>query len=292
MRFRSVFFLLIVLSVVQRCSAQEALLSAPNGAPALEAPLPAPAAESSLYTPSDKPSPEREISWRRLVPNMVQDQKHIWLFPVSVAHGHHLLPIFAIAGATAGFMAIDEHNAKYFRNTQTFAGFNKVFSSSNSALGMELFPAAFYVTGLARKDSYAQHTVLLAGEAVLDSEILTAVIKDVDRRFRPASVPPGGDFSHSWFQQSRGSYLGGVGSFPSGHAIAAFSIATVFAQRYPNPRWHVWLAYGLASVVGFSRLSLQSHFSSDVFAGAALGYAVAHFVVLRPHSTLVSQDAP
>jgi membrane-associated phospholipid phosphatase len=292
MRLRSVIFLMVALSVAQRCAAQEALVSSPDASPALETPLPVPAPEASLYTPVTQPSPERQISWRRLVPNMVQDQKQIWLFPVSLAHGHHLLPVLAVAGVTAGFMAIDEHNAKYFRNTQTFAGFNKVFSGSNSSLGMEIFPAAFYAIGLARKDTYAQHTVLLAGEAVLDSEILTAVIKDVDRRFRPASVPPGGDFSHSWFQETRGSYLGGVGSFPSGHAIAAFSVATVFAKRYPNPRWHVWLAYGVASLVGFSRLSLQSHFSSDVFAGAALGFTIAHYVVLRPRSALVSQDAP
>jgi membrane-associated phospholipid phosphatase len=292
MRLRSVFFLMVALSVARRCAAQEDLLSSPAATPSLETPLPLPAPESSPYTPVTKPSPERQISWRRLVPNMVQDQKQIWLFPVSVAHGHHLVPVLAVAGITAGFMAIDEHNAKYFRNTQTFAGFNKVFSGSNSSLGMEIFPAAFYAIGLARKDTYAQHTVLLAGEAVLDSEILTSVIKDVDRRFRPASVPPGGDFSHSWFQEARGSYLGGVGSFPSGHEIAAFSVATVFAKRYPNPRWHVWLAYGLASLVGFSRLSLQSHFSSDVFAGAALGFTVAHYVVLRPRSTLVSQGAP
>src|SRR5260370_27072255 len=96
------------------------------------------------------------------------------MFTVSVAHGHDLLPVLAVAGATAGFMAADEHNARYFRSTQTFAGFNKVFSSSNSALGMEIFPAAFYAIGLARKDSYAQHTVLLAGDAGPGLSILSA----------------------------------------------------------------------------------------------------------------------
>jgi membrane-associated phospholipid phosphatase len=293
MRFRSVFFFLIAaLILAQRCAAQDALLSSSTVEPALETPLPLPVPEASLYAPVSKPSLEREISWRRLVPNMAQDQKQIWLFPVSVAHGKHLKPFLAITALTAGFVAIDEHNAKYFRNTQTFSGFNKVVSGSNASLGMEIFPAAFYAIGLARKDSYAQHTVLLAGEAVLDSEILTSVMKDVDRRFRPASVPPNGDFSHSWFNETRGSYIGGIGSFPSGHTIAAFSIATVFANRYPNHRWHAWLAYGLASMVGFSRLSLQSHFSSDVFAGAALGYAIAHYVVLRPRSAPVEQDTP
>ncbi len=216
----------------------------------------------------------------------------MWLFPVSLAEGHHLKPTLAFAGLTAGLVALDEHNMKYFRNTQSFSGFNKVLSGRNTALAMEVFPAAFYALGLARKDPYAQHTVLLAGEAVLNSEILTAVMKDIDRRYRPSSIPPNGDFSESWFKETHGSYVGGVGSFPSGHTIAAFSIATVFAERYPKPRWHVFLAYGLASLVGFSRVPLQSHFPSDVFAGAALGYAITHYIVLRPRSTTVAQDIP
>jgi membrane-associated phospholipid phosphatase len=292
MRFRSVFLLIPALCVSQRCAAQDAFLPIPTAAPALETPLPISAPETPLYAPVTKPSLERPISWRRLVPNMVQDQRQIWLFPIAVAHGHHLQPVLAVAGITAGLVALDKRNMTYFRGTQSFNGFNRVFSGSNTSLGMEVFPAAFYFIGLARKDSYAQHTVLLAGEAVLGAEILTSVMKDVDRRLRPAAVPPNGDFSQSWFKENRGSYLGGIGSFPSGHTIAAFSIATVFANRYPNPRWHVWLAYGLASLVGFSRVSRQSHFPSDVFAGAALGYAIAHYVVLRPRSAPVSQDTP
>jgi membrane-associated phospholipid phosphatase len=293
MRFWPLFLLMIAaLSVAQRCAAQDALLSGPAAAPALETPLPIAAPETPLYAAVTKTSPERAISWGRLLPNMVQDQKQIWLFPVSVAHGHHLAPTLAVVGLTAGLVALDGRNGRYFRTTQSFRGFNKAFSGSNTSLGMEVFPAAFYIVGLARKDSYAQHTVLLAGEAVLDSEILTSVMKDVDRRSRPAAISTNGNCSDSWFEENRGSYLGGVGSFPSGHTIAAFSIATVFANRYPNPRWHIWLAYGLASLVGFSRVSRQSHFPSDVFAGAALGYAIAHYVVLRPRSIPVEKDTP
>jgi len=87
--------------------------------------------------------------------------------------------------------------------------------------------------------------------------------------------------SDTWFRSHADSVIGGIGSFPSGHTISAFSVATVYADRYPNQRWHAWVAYGLASAVGFSRISLQSHHPSDVFAGAVLGYAIAHYAVLH-----------
>jgi len=149
-------------------------------------------------------------------------------------------------------------------------------------VGTAVVPLSFYAISLVRKDAYGQRTSLLAGEAVADGEILATVIKNVTRRLRPADIPPNGDFSESWFR-SHGTVTGGRGSFPSGHAIAAFSVATVFADRYREHRWVPWVAYGLAGLVGFSRITLQSHFPSDVFAGATLGYVISHYVVLRNH---------
>ena len=125
-----------------------------------------------------------------------------------------------------------------------------------------------------------EHTALLAGEAVADAEILTTVFKDATRRVRPAGFPAQGNLWDSWFESS-GPLLRGNGSFPSGHTIAAFSVATVIARRYGNHRWVPYAAYGMAAVVGFSRLSLSSHFLSDVFMGGALGYSISRFTVLR-----------
>ena len=42
------------------------------------------------------------------------------------------------------------------------------------------------------------------------------------------------------------------------------------------------MAYGAAALVGFSRISLLSHFPSDMFMGATLGYSITRFVVLNP----------
>ena len=119
-----------------------------------------------------------------------------------------------------------------------------------------------------------QHTALLAGEAAADAEVVVTVLKEITRRERPASIPQHANFSDSWFENN------GT-SFPSGHTIVAFSVATIVARRYGNHRWVPFAAYGAAALVGFSRLSLSAHFLSDVFMGGALGYSIGRFTVLR-----------
>lgn len=231
--------------------------------------------------PNAPPAPDRPVSWKLLVPNVVHDQKPIWLFPKSVAEGKHLTPTLVTLSITAGLVAADPSVESYFRaNRSSFSSFNQNFSGTNTTLAMFAFPVAFYAVGQARKDPYAKHTVLLATEAVIDSELLATVLKDIDRRTLPAQIPTASGFGDSWFE-GHGQWYRGIGSFPSGHAIAAFSLATIFADRYPRPRWHRYLAFGLAGVVGFSRLPLEAHYASDVFAGAVLGYTIAHYVVLR-----------
>jgi membrane-associated phospholipid phosphatase len=234
--------------------------------------------------PESKPAPaadtERPVSWKKLLPNILDDEKKIWLFPLHLGQPNAFIPTAAVIGVTAGLVALDPSDAPYFRRTTTFNGFNKVFSSSHSSYGIIAAPVSFYLIGLVRKDSKMQKTALFAGEAVANAEILTTVFKDVDRRVRPAAIAPNGNFSDTFFD-SPGSWLRGRGSFPSGHTIAAFSVATVTARRYSQHRWVPFVAYGLAGIVGFSRVSLSAHFVSDVFMGGALGYSISRFAVLR-----------
>ena len=215
-----------------------------------------------------------------LVRDVLHDEESIWKFPWEVAHGHHWKPALAFTLATAGLVELDPHDTPYFRRTNTFSGFNQAFSSLNTGLGEGLFPVGFFLAGHVRKDAYMERTALLAGEALADAEIVSEVMKNVDRRLRPRQIPPYGDFAHTWFKAG-GGILINRGSFPSGHAIGAFSMATIIAERYRRHRWVPWVAYGLAALVGFSRITLQAHFPSDIFAGAVLGYAISHYVVLR-----------
>ena len=244
----------------------------PTSAPP-QAPVPSPIPQPTLAV-------DRPVSWKLLVPNLISDQGRIWSFPARLVQGQSWIPTAAVVGATAGLLALDPSEAAYFHRTPAFQGFNNIFTGNATVIGTLATPVSLYAIGLIRKDPKMQRTALLAGEAVADAEILTTVLKDATTRVRPAAIPAGGNYSDSWFESS-GSRLRGSGSFPSGHTIAAFSVATVIARRYGNHRWVPYAAYGMAALVGFSRLSLSSHFLSDVFMGGALGYSISRFTVLR-----------
>jgi len=224
---------------------------------------------------------ERDVSWSTLPRNFLQDQKDIWLFPVRLAKGRDWLPTLAVTGVSAALIVADPHDTRYFRRTARFEGFNDAFSGSITAGEIAAVPAAFLIVGHFRHDSYAEKTALLAGEAYADSAIVDIVMKMATRRLRPSDIAPMGNFSDTFFE-SHVSPAGINTSFPSGHAAAAFAVATVFAHRYRQHRWVLWVAYGLAGAISFSRVTTQAHFPSDVFLGAALGFTIAKFDVLRP----------
>jgi membrane-associated phospholipid phosphatase len=215
-----------------------------------------------------------------VLPNLLSDQERIWTFPARLVNRQDWIPATAIVGTTAALWTLDPTEASYFRRTSTFNGFNNIFSGNATTIGAITAPVSLYAVGLIRKDSKMKHTALLVGEAVVDAEVVTTVLKDATKRLRPAAIRQTGNFNDSWFESS-GSFLRGRGSFPSGHTIAAFSVATVVARRYRNHRWVPYAAYGMAGLVGFSRLSLSAHFVSDVCMGGALGYSISRFTVLR-----------
>jgi membrane-associated phospholipid phosphatase len=234
---------------------------------------------SPTAAPAETPADERPVSLKRFVPDVLHDQGKIWSFPLDVAKGRHLAPALAFAATTATLIALDPRDTPYFRRTQSFRGFNRVFSGTNTDLAIVALPTAFLLEGLTLHDSRAQRTSFRAFEAFADAEILDLALKATTGRLRPSDISPTGNFTDTWFKY-KGVNVGGT-AFPSGHTIAAFAVATVVAD-HSKKTWVKVAAYGVAAAIGFSRVSLQAHFPSDVFAGAFLGYATAHYVVPRP----------
>jgi membrane-associated phospholipid phosphatase len=208
------------------------------------------------------------------------DQKSIWGFPLKAIRGAHVKATLPFAATTIALVVLDSHDTPYFRRTSRFDTFNRDLSGLKTGLGEGLLPVAVFLIARARQDSYAMDSAWLAGEALLDADVVAEASKQITRRLRPSDISPTGDFGRTWFRFGDGVLSDHV-SFPSGHAAGAFALAAVFGARYRDHRWVPWVAYGLATLVGFSRITLQSHFPSDVFAGGVLGGVIGHIVGAR-----------
>jgi membrane-associated PAP2 superfamily phosphatase len=171
---------------------------------------------------------------------------------------------------------------KHFQNpSQGLDNLNDTFDPMITTAEVIAVPASLMVAGYIRHDSYQVQTAILSAEAYGDSAIVDLAVKAITRRQRPSDVAAGGTFEGTFFNGGKSPFKGS--SFPSGHAAGAFSVATVVSGRYgQRHKWVPWAVYGLATAVSFSRVTSSAHFPSDVFLGAALGYTVAHYGVLRP----------
>jgi hypothetical protein len=247
-------------------SSQEPSGSAPS-------PLPAQQTNTSAIGGND-----RQVSLRTLPSNLLADQKDIWLFPGKLAKGQHWIPTVVIAGITSGLVASDPNTAPPFRTSNSFSGYNRVLSGTNTGAFIAAVPASIYAIGLIKKDSYAQSTALLAAEAFADGFALDLAFKGITGRKQPLQYTGEGPYADSFFNGTHNPFHSG--GFYSVHAMAATSVAAVIAHRYRNHRWVPFVAYGLAGAISFARITGSNHFPSDVFFGGTMGFVIARYAVL------------
>jgi len=106
-----------------------------------------------------------------------------------------------------------------------------------------------------------------AFEAYLWTLLITSVSKAVFGRARPSE----GTGAHGFWE--------GDTIFPSGHTSRSFAIAAVFADRYGRPA--AAIGYPLAALVGLSTMQRDTHWASDILAGAGLGLAIGKGIASR-----------
>lgn len=226
---------------------------------------------------------QREATWRSLPGDFLHDQKDLWTFPLRLAKGKNLVPTLLVLGGTVGLIYSDPHTMPYFRNHQkNWDDFNDVFDPMVTTSEVIALPAGLMAAGYIRHDTREVSTSLLAAEAYGDSVVINLALKAITRRERPSDVAPNGDFGNTFFNGGKSPFKGS--SFPSGHATAVWSVATVVAERYRHrgKPWVPVLAYALASAVSFSRITEAAHWPSDVWLGASLGYSIAKYQTLVP----------
>lgn len=139
------------------------------------------------------------------------------------------------------------------------------------AEGSWLVLGAFEAYGYFAEDTKAKAVAMDGLSAsIIAAGIITPLVKFTVGRVRPNAS------DHTFdFKPFSGSY-----SFPSGHATQAFAVASVISAHY-DKWWVHGLSYGLAGVVGYSRIEQNSHYASDVVAAAIIGTVVGRTIVKR-----------
>lgn len=143
--------------------------------------------------------------------------------------------------------------------------------------GRGIYPAiligGFYVYGLSTKNMRSRQIALGATQSFVMSGITVQIVKMFTHRHRPYNDDPPN--SRLWEGPFKGFEYN---SFPSGHSITAFALASFFSSVYQDKIWVGILAYGIATGVGIQRLYAGEHWSSDVLIGAALGIGIGKTV--------------
>jgi membrane-associated phospholipid phosphatase len=125
----------------------------------------------------------------------------------------------------------------------------------------------FYLAGRAADRPRLASTAAVSFEAFLWTAIITSVAKGAFGRERPDD----GVDAHDFFQHDT--------IFPSGHTSRSFAIAAVLADRHG--RRAAWIAYPLAALIGLATVQQDTHWASDVLAGAGLGLAIGKEIASR-----------
>jgi membrane-associated phospholipid phosphatase len=251
---RRIFFFLAALSFsvfTIRASAQSTADSLPD------APSPQIQGNDNLVTIRDTPS------------HILEDQRAIWTSPARIRESNALGPV-ALVLATTVAITID-HQVMSSSRLQNPSLNNEASTASNALEGGFIAaPAAIFAVGAFRDDDHATESGILGGEAILDSLAVSEVLKLISLRERPTDDNAKGKF----FQSS----VGFDSSFPSNHAIVAWSAAAVIASEYNGPLTQI-SAYGLATGVSVARVLARQHFPSDVLVGSAVGWMIGRYVV-------------
>ena len=211
----------------------------------------------------------------RMPKYLLYDQKAIWTSPFHTAKSD--IKWWLIFGAaTGGLIAADKTLTRDMPNTSVQQRLGTDLSYIGSAYTLLPLSAGFYFIGTAKGSDHFRETGLLCFEALADSTIVVELLKIATDRARPLEANGRGGFGDSPSRLNS--------SFPSGHALNTFALASIFAHEYPHKTWlKVVICAYAGSVVG-ARLAARRHFPSDTVAGAAMGWFIGDYVYGKRHN--------
>ncbi len=194
--------------------------------------------------------------------------------------------ITTITAATIAAFHYDQSLSDEMSGWTEKSPFMNSLSSSFSTIGggfcVAGFLTAYGATGYLLKDSHMVTTSITGITAFAVTGAIGTILKHSFGRERPSVATRTGGFWHGPFayfipSKRNGKPLDSFVSFPSGHAISTFCVATVFADAYKGT-WVPYFSYSLAGLITLSRITEHEHWPSDCIIGALIGYSGAKIV--------------
>lgn len=208
---------------------------------------------------------------------VLMDQKAIWTSPFHTSKRDARWWLI-FGGATGALIATDKYVSKNAPNPPWLGHLGDDVSYLGAPYTLLPIAAGFYFGGTAYGSDHFRETGLLSFEALADVTLAQLALKSVFDRQRPSEGHGNGEFEASTSPRYNS-------SFPSGHAIETFALASVLAHEYPHKRWVQILAYCYAGGVVGARLAANRHFPGDVMAGGAIGWFVGDYVYGKRHNS-------
>ena len=198
----------------------------------------------------------------RSVKRILEDQKELYEAPFKPSNFKWDA---IVLGGTAGLLIADRH----IENGLPGGHYTFYQDSSNIAIGgLGAALAGTWIWGIKTDHPHAREMGYLELETLINTFLIYTPMQYIAGRQRPGEGNGHGDFLKHHALNT---------SFPGGHAMFGWSMATVVAKEYPKP-WVQALAYTAALTVTAGRFLARDHWSSDMFVGSALGIAIGTHV--------------
>lgn len=228
-------------------------------------------AQAPSATPAPTPkAPATPTLESRFFKNILRDQKAIWTSPFHLqsSDAKWLVPLGLGTGA---LIATDRQTGDAMARFHRQVNASRMISYAGSSYATGAAAATFYLIGRATHNVRARETGVLAGEALINSVIVASALKEITQRVRPLSG------------RDRSEFFDGGTSFPSGHSMQAWSVATVVAHEYHDKPAVQIAAYGIASAVSVARFTGHKHYLSDLLVGSVMGFGIGKYVYQVHH---------
>jgi len=202
--------------------------------------------------------PDHEGLVMRSVKRTLEDQKELYRAPFKPSNFKWDA---LVLGGTAALLASDRHIEKHIGNAHQTV-YQATSDVAIAGLGATL--GGVYLWGIKGDHPHAKETGALELETLVNTFLIYTPMQLLAARQRPDEGNGNGDF---WKHHNINT------SFPGGHAMFTFAMATVVSHEY-SQKWVQALAYSAATIVTVSRFMARDHWSSDMLVGSALGIGI------------------